>query len=111
LARDRRVKAAKRCDGFDGKIGSEGQPDTMIEKSAPGVGVRRALMSDARLGPVHVGKQMVGLHRGNHSQASELIELRGIEDLCVLHAEAEAALRRTAALANRALGFSKGVQR
>ena len=51
--------------------------------------MRRALRTQPGLGPVHIGEEMIGLHRRDYFQFLELRNLKWIRDLSVLHAQAE----------------------
>src|SRR6266851_5723466 len=80
------VETTERSDRFDRIIGSEGQRHSLPQKLSPRVGMCRALGTEAGLGPIHVGEQVIGLHGGDYFQLLELRHLQWIGDLGVLDA-------------------------
>src|SRR5271170_7560847 len=87
-ARHGGIDSTERRDWLHGIVGSEGQDDAGIEKALPSVGAFGALGAEALLGPCHVGKQVVGLHRGDDSELAIAGEVGGIDDLRMLDAVA-----------------------
>ncbi len=64
----------------------------MIQKSAKGVGAAGAVVTDAFLGPASIVDGVIGLHRSDHVQLREAIEILGRHVLSMLDTEAAIAL-------------------
>ena len=62
LASNGSVEATEWINGLYGIVGAEGQDYVMVEKRTPGVGVFHPLGAQTGFGPVHVCKQVRGLH-------------------------------------------------
>src|SRR5258707_11243572 len=77
----RSVEPAKRRHRFDGIIRAKGQHHPAAKELSPRVGMLGALRSQTRLGPVHVGEQMVRLHGGDYFEFLETQNLRRRETL------------------------------
>ena len=92
FAGDAGINSAQWVDGFDRKIGAEGEMHAGAFHAAPGVSAENAARADAVGGPALVGKQMRGLHRGDDIHVGELGEIVGRDDLGVFDAITAVAL-------------------
>src|SRR5207244_2823407 len=99
LAGDAGIQPAKRADGLDGIVGSERQANAVPQHGVPGIRALDALRADAVLSPAHVRGLMRRLHRGNHFEFLEALEVRRGDHLGVL--DAIAAVARAVGLENR----------
>ncbi len=92
FAGDAGINSAQRVDGFDGKVGAEGEVHSGAFHAAPGVSAEDAAGADAVGGPTLVGEQMCGLHGGDDVHFGELSEIVGRDDLGVFDAVAAVAV-------------------
>src|SRR5579884_765189 len=83
------IETAKRSNRLDGIIGPKGEMSCALEKRRPGIRSLRALRPNSGLSPVHVGQQMIWLHRRKDAQFAKAWDACWSDHLRMLHAEAE----------------------
>src|ERR1700678_180555 len=89
LAGDGGVEAAEGIDELYRVVGAEGEDYVVVEEALPGVGVLASVGAEAVGGPLHVGEEMGGLHRGDDAFFFEAVEIAGEQDLSMFDTEAE----------------------
>ena len=98
LAGHASVQTAKRADGLNRIVGAKRQANPVLQHGVPRVGTFDPLTADAVLGPAHVRGLVRRLHRSNHFEFREALEIHRRDHLRVL--DAVAAVARAIRLAN-----------
>src|SRR5207244_636037 len=84
----RSIQRQHRIEWSDVPIRADGQPNPVVEKRAEGIGAAGAVVSDAAFGPPPVINRMIGLHRRDHMQLGEAVEVLRGHVLSVFYAPA-----------------------